>query len=257
MTRKCFFIDEIDSNADIATLRGQTAHHVDKVLRLKAGDSVELRDGLGNGWLGVIARVEGGAVHVQLVERQAVRTESPLELTLGLGLGRADRMDLAVRQATELGAQRFVAFRAARSQYGLPGVQADKRRERWMRIAREAMCQCERMKVPEILVFSDISELVASISAWEEEKPGLLKLLAWEGEQEETLWSIRGRFPSCEGILAVIGPEGGWVQEEVDQFMDWSFHPVRLGPRTLRLETAAVSFLASAQLLWGDFGISR
>ena len=89
-----------------------------------------------------------------------------LAVTLALAHARSDRMEWIVRQATELGVQRLVAFRSARSQYGLDGDQAEKRRERWSKIAREALCQCGRIVLPEIVFLPDVASLIESASAW-------------------------------------------------------------------------------------------
>ncbi|MDY0042137.1 MAG: RsmE family RNA methyltransferase, partial [Desulforhabdus sp.] len=78
--------------------------------------------------------------------------------------------------------------------------------------------------------------------------------LALEGAERSGLADIRQSFPECSEVLAVIGPEGGWSSVEVQELLAAGFCAVHLGPRILRLETAAVAFIALTQLLWGDFG---
>ena len=163
-------------------------------------------------------------------------------------------MELVLRQATEIGVHRFVAFRAQRSQYKLSAAQAEKRKERWSKIAREAMCQCGRMRLPEITVHHDVNELIAESARWSPGGEAGLKILTWEAERHQSLKRLWQEFPDCRRTLAVVGPEGGWTQDEVDRFRAAGFHLVHLGPRTLRLETAAIAFLSSAQVLWGDLG---
>lgn len=252
MSRRCFYVEKVDPDDQYVILKGQTAHHVQSVLRLRSGDFLELRDGCGNGWTGTIVDKNKDTVRVRLSEQQLLQTESPLQLTLAMAFARTDRMELVIRQATELGIDRFVAYRSKRSQYGLSDAQVETRRQRWLKIAREAMCQCGRMKVPEINIVPDLLKFIAATPDVEKEgKP--LRLLASEGEQQRSLADVWRSFPECAEVLAVIGPEGGWSAEEMQELLAADFHAVHLGPRILRLETAAVAFVALTQILWGDF----
>jgi len=252
MTRKCFFVDRVDPDDGEIVLTGQTARHVQSVLRLRSGDALELRDGCGNGWTGTIVGKEKDSVRVRLTDRQLLQTESPLQLTLAMAFARTDRMELVIRQATELGIHRFVAYRSKRSQYGLSDAQVEKRRRRWLTIAREAMCQCGRMKIPEIHIVPDLLNFVCK--AANHGKAGKsLRLLALEGERRSGLADVWQSFPECAEVLAAVGPEGGWAAEEVRELLAADFHAVHLGPRILRLETAAIAFIALTQILWGDF----
>lgn len=254
MARRCFFVEGIGPGEEQVVLSEDVAHHLESVLRLKAGETVDLRDGKGRGWQGVIEEIKGKSVRVRIVGERMVPTESGLDLTLVMAIAKADRMDLVVRQATELGVRRFIAFRSARSQYGLEGAQARKRVERWQKISREALCQCDRMKIPEISVLSSLEDLLGYCSSSPEENGAELRILGYEDERHQGLLSLWRDYPACARVLAVVGPEGGWAREEVDRFLGSGFHAVHLGPRILRLETAAVAFISSAQLLWGDFG---
>jgi len=255
MTRKCFFVEHIDSDEDYVILSAQAAHHMESVLRMGAGDPVELRDGSGNAWEGVIAEKKCGAVRVRLGEKRQVENESPLDLTLALAFARSDRMELVIRQATEVGVSRFMAFRAQRSQYGLSGAQAAKREDRWAKIAREAFCQCGRMRLPEIQVLSGVTELISNVmTPQEQESAHGLRIVAWEEERRQSLLDLWRSFPERREVLVVVGPEGGWAPVEAEQLKEAGFHSVHLGIRTLRFETAALALVTSAQLLWGDLG---
>jgi 16S rRNA (uracil1498-N3)-methyltransferase len=252
MTRKCFFLEALDPKQEFVTLTGAVAHHIESVLRLRPGDLIELRDGTGGAWRCEIAGGRGGAVLIRLLERQSEQNESRLKLTLALAFSQLDRMDMVLRQATEMGVCRFIAFRAARSQYTLSGTQVVKRLDRWSRITRDALCQCERTLLPEIRIFSSLMEFLENVSS--EDPPGTgLRVFAREDERENSVLSLWRSFPECSIACAVVGPEGGWTELEKNQLMAAKFIPIHLGPRTLRLETASVAFLASLQILWGDF----
>lgn len=257
MTRKCFFVQRIDPQERVILLDEGTSHHIENVLRLKAGTSIELRDGFGNGWHGVLLGTRGRGVEVELAAAQPLRTESPLHLTLVLAFSRSDRMELVLRQATQLGVNRFLAFRAERSQYGLSGGQAARRIERWSKIVREALCQSGRSVMPEVSVVAGVDECLESLGI---EGMGIsvacLRLLAWEDEPEGGLLKLWRARPACKDVIAAVGPEGGWTSGEIERFRQADYHTVRLGPRVLRLETAALALLASVQMMWGDLGVS-
>ena len=190
----------------------------------------------------VIARLDGPAC------------ESGLCVTLGVGIARPDTMDLIVRQATELGVEKLAVFRAARSQYGLSGGQSEKKKERWARIAGEAVCQCGRRVPPEIVLFEDLADFLASFEA--EPAGGSLRIFAREREPGAGPKDLAERWKGADicRVTAALGPEGGWESQECSALVGAGFEPVSLGPRILRMETAVVALISSIQLLWGDMG---
>lgn len=254
MTHRRFFVEQVDPAGKQALLTDQTAHHAKNVLRLKPGDSVEVLDGLGNGWSGVIDEMSEKGVRVRLMASLHPAAESFLEVTLGMALARGDRMDLVVRQATEIGVTRFMVFPATRSSYGLSTPQQGRRRDRWLKIAREAMCQCGRMFSPEVHVCGDFSGFLRQSGRLLNEESQVLRIFASENESRGNILSVWQACPIYRQVLAVVGPEGGWTAAEVEAFLSSGFQPVRLGPRILRFETAATVLLTSVQTLWGDFG---
>lgn len=253
MSRKCFFSQGIGPATETVELSAEESHHLDNVLRLGIGEAVEIRDGLGNAWAGEIAGKGRKNVSVRVTGKLDIPHREPrLDITLALGIARSDLMDIAVRQATEMGVKRLAVFRAARSQYALSGRIIEKKVGRWVKIAREAMCQCGRTLVPDIAVFEDTNGFLAANT--EEKGGGALKIFALEGERNRSLELLRGSRPVCDHVVAAVGPEGGWDRPEIEGLMNAGFQPVHLGPRILRFETAAVAVVSSIQLLWGDFG---
>jgi 16S rRNA (uracil1498-N3)-methyltransferase len=256
MTRKRFWVEAMEPGQEQVVLTGRTAHHLAAVLRMSPGDRLEIVDAEGREWLARIESVGKSGVCVKLLARKEASNESPLELTLALAFSRSEKMDQVVRQATELGVTRLVAFRARRSQYGIERADRNKKLERWQKITREALCQCRRQRQPECVLVSDVDELLERGDGWCPSLDGNLKILASEDESHKCLLDLHRGSPFCIGFLAVIGPEGGWTAEEIRRFDGKGFRRVHLGPRILRLETAAVALLASIQLLWGDLGVS-
>lgn len=256
MTRKCFFVHQVEPETGFVTLSEGVSHHIENVLRFRTGDAIEVRDGLGNAWMGDIVEIRKGNVRVRLVERlDAAESESPLAISLGLGFARPEKMDLVIRQVTEIGVTHVGAFQARRSQYALAGDRAVKRSMRWSKIAREAMCQCGRTRAPEVAVFDSLDLWIDFSDRSGEGEHAPLKVFAWEDEKSGNLKAIWNSKPRRgTGILAAVGPEGGWDGSEIDRLVRAGFRPVGLGPRILRFETAAVSLVSSIQLLWGDMG---
>jgi RsmE family RNA methyltransferase len=113
------------------------------------------------------------------------------------------------------------------------------------------------MRLPELLALHDVGGLIAHAVGRDTTEGEALKVLAKEEGDRQSLSSLFERYPSCLRMLVVVGPEGGWSKREIEQFAEAGFYTVHLGPRTLRLETAAVALLAAAQLLWGDLGVGR
>lgn len=252
MSGKCFYIGPVDERVEILTIQGDAAHHMSRVLRLGVGEPVELRDGVGHGWRGRIEAVSKGAVSVRVLEKISLGTESPLSLTLGMALARSDRMDLVVRQGTELGVDRLAFFPAARSQYRLTGQEARRRLDRWSRISREALCQCRRAVLPEIVLHGSLEAFLEAVRTSGGPGEERLKVLALEGRMGRSLQDLHGEVAECTKMVVATGPEGGWSEEEVSRLEGEGFLCVHLGPRIMRFETAALAVLVGAQLLWGD-----
>jgi 16S rRNA (uracil1498-N3)-methyltransferase len=154
-----------------------------------------------------------------------------------------------------MGVARMAVFRARRSQYGLEGKPAEKKKERWSRIAAEAICQCGRAKALEIEIFEDFDRFFTSVAGEYGDAAQSLKLFALERGPGAGLPDLRrDSGPGIRRLLVLLGPEGGWDEIESTSLIGAGFTPVSLGPRTLRLETAAVALISSIQLLWGDMG---
>lgn len=224
-------------------LSTEEAQHAGKVLRLKTGDEVECFDGRGHAWLCSL-RFDGARATVCAREPLA-SNESPIRLTLYQGLPKLDKLDLIVQKATELGAWRIVPVGMARSVARMDGRDAERKRERWQRIAVEAAKQCGRALVPEVALPVSFGKVTADMAARE------LMLMPYELHQGRGLNAIA---PGARDIGVLIGPEGGIDPEEAQAAQAVGALPVTLGPRILRTETAAIAALAMAMLRFGDAG---
>ena len=220
-----------------AVLTGMELHHL-RVRRLHVGSQVILSDGLGHQRAGVLVALERQQAVVSLMPEEPPQRESRLRLVLAQAALKADRMDLIVEKATELGVSEILVFNCERS----IGHPSPHRHARWQRIARGAMKQSQRSAAPAVVGPISFEQLLS--------RPEPLRLLFWEGEFVASLTDVKNGAP--DAILAVVGPEGGFSAAEVEQASGCGFHAVGLGPRTLRAETAAVVAAALCQFLWGD-----
>ena len=219
-----------------AVLTGMEFHHL-RVRRLHTGSEVILTDGRGHQRAGVLVVLERQQAVVALRPEEPPQRESRLRLVLAQAALKADKMDLIVEKATELGVSEILLFNCERS-IGHPSPQ---RHARWQRIARGAMKQSQRSTAPSLVGPISFEQLLS--------RPEPLRLLFWEGEFVASLADVNG---APEAILAVVGPEGGFSAAEIEQAAARGFHAVGLGPRTLRAETAALVAAALCQFLWGD-----
>jgi len=239
MTRRRWIADRWTDST--ATLQGDQAQHLARVLRAQPGMEYDVVAG-GFLWRARVDSVADNAVHFALLEE--LQTTTALPLTLGLSIFKFDRMEWAIEKAVELGSTRIVPLLAQRTEKHL-ALAALKRAERWRRIAREAAQQCRRADLPEVADPVKLAAWLASTAGAEENSA---RILLAETEEDHSLLQILERRNSeletpAEMALA-IGPEGGWTDGELKQFMDAGWQSASLGPRILRVETAAIAALA-------------
>ena len=220
------------------------ARHAGAVLRLKPGASLRIFDGRGGEYRAKLVGSGRRQVHVELVEPVSALPESPLEITLALGVSRGDRMDLAVQKSVELGVARIVPLWTARSVVRPEPRKAEDRLARWRRIAEGACEQCGRSTVP-------VLESPCAFDEWLEGRPreGISIRLAVAGGR-----ALSARARPGSPVTLLIGPEGGLDPDEARRADAHGFVAARLGPRTMRTETAVIAAIAAVQLLWGDLG---
>jgi 16S rRNA (uracil1498-N3)-methyltransferase len=234
-----FFIDAPLSLGRLELPEAQ-AHYIGRVLRLAAGDAVQLFDGSGREFVGELVEVGKKSVQVELREQFAGLAESPLRIHLGQGLSRGERMDWAIQKATELGVAHITPIVSERCEVRLKDERADKRLAHWQQIAISACEQCGRSVLPSIHPPMLLGDWLARTEAE-------LKLVLHPFAEPLT------RHARPVSLAFLIGPEGGLSEAEVAAAQRASYQAARLGPRVLRTETAPVAALSVAQQLWGDF----
>lgn len=240
----CFVEAPLGPGARIELPR-DLAHHLGRVLRLNDGATVSLFDGSGPAWLARLRLSGGGPATADVTAVLDADRESPLRVVLGQGLSSGDRMDITVQKAVELGVAGIAPLATARAVVKLSGDRAERRREHWQRVAIAACEQCKRSVVP---VVEPVQGLRQWLAALPNDAPKWL-LCARQGQRLADLPRPAAGQP---GYL-LTGPEGGFTDEERALVVDTGFVAVRLGPRVLRTETAALTALAAMQVVWGDF----
>jgi len=244
-----FFIKQSDLSGSKAVVKGSDVHHIKKVLRLKPGDKIGLFDGTGINYETRIETLLPNTVEVSVIRSFPSATESSVDITVAQALLKDRKMDLLVRQLTELGIIRWIPFIANRS---VPKPDKNRlfvRTERWKKIAKEAVKQCKRscsLKIGATVSFEEVLNLG---------KDSDLKIVFWEEESTPVSneLSVSNVKPAGK-IFVLLGPEGGFTLKEVEKAKESGFIAAALGPRILRAETATVAACTLLQYLFGDMG---
>jgi 16S rRNA (uracil1498-N3)-methyltransferase len=229
MTRRRWIADEVQG--DRAALVGDQAAHLARVLRARVGQEFDIAAG-GRVRRGRIASVSDIRVEFELAEEVAVRAAP--QITVLLSIFKFDRMEWAVEKLTELGATRIIPVIARRTEAHLASA-AEKRVERWRRIARDAAQQSRRASPPEIAAPTRLKDALAVSAA--------TRIVLAEAEDQVALrQALAGGAP----VALALGPEGGWTREELQAFAAAGWISASLGGSILRAETAAVAAVAIA-----------
>jgi 16S rRNA (uracil1498-N3)-methyltransferase len=222
-----------------AALTDEARHYLRDVLRLAPGAEVEVFDGKGGAWT---AEVLPGFEALALGARRA-EAGAAFPIWLLLALAKGEKVDLVVQKATELGVARVVPFAAERSVVRLEPEKGVERARRWRRIAEEAARQCGRADVPDIDAPATLAAALAALPA------GFGALVFHPGGAP-----LAAIPPPAAGCAAVVGPEGGLTDAEVEACARAGAVKASLGPRVLRAETAAIAAVTLLQARFGDLG---
>ncbi|MBF0378526.1 MAG: 16S rRNA (uracil(1498)-N(3))-methyltransferase [Desulfamplus sp.] len=278
-----FYINPDDIQGNNATIIGQDAKHLVNVLRLVSGNIVELVDGVGTHYLSEIDFATSKKVVLRIIEKSFLKAESPAHITIAQGVLKDNKMDVILRHLTELGIKEWIPFFASRS---VPSPNTNKIRtdliipkskfsnktkretinsnieisnvnpkikdvrvERWERIARESIKQCGRSLIPIIHKPVSYDEMLNKTNSYGE------KIIFWENATIP-IDVIRERQERVEKnrIIVMIGPEGGFSEQEVDIAKEHGFEAFSLGTRILRAETASIVASTLIQNIFGDLG---
>jgi len=224
-------------------------HHAARVLRLKKGDVITLFTGNGGEFSAHIENISKSSTTVLIDAYRDIECESPLQIELAQAICVNEKMDWIIQKAVELGVTRIQPVTTARSIVHLSDERSSKRLQHWQKIIISACEQCGRNHLPQILPLISLPEWLSKKKAVQstEDLWLMLSTTAKEGLRDQI------KPPLCTNLALVIGPEGGFTQEEEAAILHTGFIPVRLGKRILRTESAAIAAIAALQALWGDY----
>ncbi|WNC73237.1 16S rRNA (uracil(1498)-N(3))-methyltransferase [Thalassotalea psychrophila] len=215
--------------------------HVVRVLRLKAGDEVTFFNGDGHDYQAELSEVSKKQGNANIIGKVARKNESPLNIHLGQGISRGDRMDFTLQKSVELGVNTITPLFTERCGVKLNAERLEKKRQQWQKIVISACEQSGRAVVPQVLA-------PVSLSEWLGQATQALKINLHPRAEH----SIMALPMSASRVRLLIGPEGGLTDEEIEQASNANYTEVLLGPRVLRTETAALTAITALQCKFGD-----
>jgi 16S rRNA (uracil1498-N3)-methyltransferase len=242
MPRRRFFIPKDQIRGGIATLTPDQAHHLRTVLRLGAGEEVELFDGEGGAYSG---RIESQDAKVRIGGLVRLESANPpgTALVLAAALIKPDRFDWILQKGTELGVSRFLPLVTRFTAAQIPTTRVAARMQRWQRIVREACKQSRRLTVPDIQTPMTFDRFLA-----EQEYSTCSRFMLYEQAPER----LKSDAAVGDRVLLCVGPEGGWDAGETEAAALAGFRLVNLGSGILRAETACLAAIAIFQFLLED-----
>lgn len=228
----------------VVSLPAAAAHHLSRVLRAAVGDGIVVfNDGVE--YPATIQRVEKNCVIVKLAAGNSFDREVPLTYLLAQAVSSGERMDVTLQKAVELGVKAVQPLFSERSVVRLTAERASKRLTHWRQVMISACEQCGRNVVPGLAEPLPMADWLAQLAPAQH---GELRILL-----SPRATTRLAELPRPDAITLLAGPEGGFTKSEADSAQRGGFIALRLGPRVLRTETAALAALAAMNVLWGDF----
>jgi 16S rRNA (uracil1498-N3)-methyltransferase len=242
-----FFVPgPLGSGAEVR-LPAETAQHAVRALRLGIGDPIVLFDGSGGEYEARISHIDRHGTVAKTGAFAPCQTEAPIELVLGQGMSSGERMDFTVQKAVELGVTSILPLHTERCVLKLTAERATRKAAHWQKVAVAASEQCGRDRIADVGRPRPFSEWLVELPSQPDESE-LRLLLSADGET-----GFDALPQSVRRVVLLAGPEGGLSPAESAAARRRGFRSLRMGPRVLRTETAALAALAAIQLRWGDF----
>ena len=240
-----FFADKSQINGSCIELFGDDVKHISRVLRLREGDTISVCDKDKTDYVCSVSSIEKERVVLNIEESFENTNESNLEIVLYQGLPKGDKMDLIVQKAVELGAVKIVPVVMKRTVIKLNNT--DAKIQRWQRIADEASKQCMRGILPKVEQPVTFGEMLAGLDK------EALTFLPYENDRCNSLKKLLKDNCTSAGVNIIIGPEGGFDDEEIDLATEAGIPTVTLGPRIMRCETAPLAAISAVMYELGDW----
>lgn len=240
-----FFIPQLYNEE--MSITGVDAKHIGKVLRMQPGDKLQIVSDDGVSALAEVTAISESTVTVRCLEVLAESHEPAVKITLAQGLAKGEKMDFIIQKAVELGAYSIVPVAMEHSVVRLDGAKADKKVERWQKIAEAAAKQSKRDIIPQVQAVQSVSQMLANNNC-------KTKIIAYECEDRMSLKTALREAGQLDDLLLIIGPEGGISEGELTKAREAGAIPVSLGRRILRAETAGLVAMSAIFYETGDLG---
>jgi 16S rRNA (uracil1498-N3)-methyltransferase len=242
-----FFAPAIDPGDDIVQLPRDEAEHLTRVLRLGVGDTITVFDGRGREFLARVVAATSRAAAVQMLSRVDPAAELPVAITLVQSVLKGDKMDEIVRDAVMLGASAIQPLVTTRAETTVRTVLRTARLDRWRRVALASVKQSRRAILPEIRTPLTLDDYM------DEPAPAMrLILVEPSAAVDAARFSTLRHLPVPADAAVLVGPEGGWTENELVRAVARGLRPMTLGPRTLRADAVPVAALSVLACLWDD-----
>src|SRR5699024_880760 len=224
-------------------ITGEDAHHITRVMRFNVGDHIICNHPGGSVAECEIDSLSHDSVIATIIHWKEESAELPVDVTIIQALPKGDKIEFTMQKGTELGACEFIPFTADRSIVKWDDKKKDKKQRRFLKIVKEASEQCHRNKIPDVQPVMSLEDAIKFVEGYD------VKLFAHTDEArtddfQSLAHSLKQTFHNHR-IVICVGPEGGFSEQEVALLKKQHFSPVRMGPRILRTETAALYALAS------------
>ncbi|MDD2619316.1 MAG: 16S rRNA (uracil(1498)-N(3))-methyltransferase [Syntrophomonadaceae bacterium] len=245
-----FFVAPENIYGQIVHIDAAQARHIEKVLRLKAGDPVLVFDGAGNEYQVKLLEKEKEILKAEIEVKVATHREQAVRIILVQGIPKGDKMDTIIQKAVEIGVTSIIPLTSAYSVVRLTSDKAVKKVQRWQLIAQEACKQCRRNTIPKVEAVSDFTALFNNMG----ENP---VIMLYEHESQIRLGTILKANRHCfmeREIYLLVGPEGGFSPQEVEEARRCNVFVAGLGPNILRTETAGLTAAGIVLYEYGELG---
>ncbi len=238
-----FYVDNLSELNKSVTIEGEDVNHIKNVLRLTVGDSITISDGSSRDYECVIASISD-VVTADIVDIHDCNAELPVKLRLFQGVPKADKFELIIQKAVELGAAEIIPVMMERTVVKLDDKKQDKKLERYRKIAEAAAKQSRRGIIPEVSSYISFKNAVKTLTEADDKVKRMILVPYESAEGMDYARNIIASAGEYDEIDIFIGPEGGFADSEIELAKQNGASIISLGNRILRTETAGLAILS-------------
>lgn len=245
-----FFVKSNQINENIITILETDVNHISNVLRLKIGDKIQVcNEENGINYKSKIIEMNKENIKCEILEKIVSNSEAGVHINILQGLPKAEKMELIIQKCTELGVKEITPVEMERCIVRLDEKSAIKKQERWQKIAEVAAKQSGRDLIPKINSVTNMKNICNMLADYD------IVLVPYENEKNITLKEVLSKLPKKDlKIAIIIGPEGGFEEQEIEILEKNNCKIVTLGNRILRTETVAIAMTSVILYELADFG---